>query len=67
MKFRWKAKVYYRVNAGILLVDHEFEELSELHNLIERGPHWDTINKIEITLLRPAEDSNLTVEAAEKK
>ena len=30
-------------------VDHHFEELEELHTLLERGPHFDTIISIVVT------------------
>lgn len=47
---RWVAVVSYRSESGPIEVDHLFEELSELHNLIERGPDWNTIIEIKITL-----------------
>jgi hypothetical protein len=40
---RWIAIVTYRGEAGPIEVDHHFEELEELHTLIEHGPHFDTI------------------------
>lgn len=61
---RWKAVVYYRTDAGIVDVTHEIEELDELHYLVERGPHWDTIDHIRIDLARPAEAARMTVEQA---
>lgn len=45
---RWLATVIYRTDEGRSSVFHEMEELTELHALVERGPHWDTIEKIEI-------------------
>ena len=59
---RWTATVYYRLDAGLLDVMFEIEELEELHMLVERGPHWDTIDRIEIRLNRPAENPNMTVQ-----
>ena len=35
--FRWLAIVKYRTNAGVNEVDHQFEELFELQDLIERA------------------------------
>lgn len=64
---RWKATIHYRTAHGILLVDHDIEEIQDLHSLVERGPHWDTIDKIEIILARPAEDAAMTIEAAESR
>jgi hypothetical protein len=48
--FRWLATVKYRTNAGITEVDHHFEELFELHDLIEFGPDWKCIEGIHIQL-----------------
>ena len=47
---RWIATVFYRSDAGEQRVEHDLAELSELHDLIERGPHWDTM--IEISIVR---------------
>jgi len=58
---RWKADVYYRSDDGDLIVTHDIEEILDLHMLIERGPDWNTIIKIEITLARKI-DAVLTVE-----
>lgn len=60
---RWKAVATYRTENGPIEVEHEFEELFELHDLIERGPDWDTIIDIKVTLARPSEPG-LTVEQA---
>ena len=43
---RWIAIVTYRSTSGPIEVDHHFEELEELHALIERGPDWNTIDTI---------------------
>lgn len=45
---RWMATVYYRTDAGVIDVEHAFEELDMLHMLIERGPDFYTIDRIEI-------------------
>ncbi len=63
---RWKVKVIYRTDDGPLDVDHDLEELSYLHDLVERGPHWDTIVRIEITRINHSEAVDLTVEGAKK-
>lgn len=47
---RWIATVTYRTDNGPSDVDHHIEELEELHDLIERGPDWNAILKIEIVL-----------------
>jgi hypothetical protein len=48
--FRWLAVVTYRSESGPIHVDHHFQELEELHDLIERGPDWNTIENIVIRL-----------------
>lgn len=62
---RWSATIFFRTETGLIDVIHELEELEELQGLVERGPNWDTIEKIEIVKLRDP-DHRLTVEAAEK-
>jgi hypothetical protein len=47
---RWFATVWYRTPEGLIDVQHAFEELDMLHDLIEHGPDWYAIEKIEITL-----------------
>jgi len=47
---RWWAIVSYRTRNGVVCVDHLFEELRELHDLIELGPDWETIEDITIKL-----------------
>jgi hypothetical protein len=59
---RWTVTVYYRLDAGLLDVTHDIEELEELQMLVERGPHWDTIDRIEIRLNRPAQNPSMTVQ-----
>jgi hypothetical protein len=48
--FRWLAVVTYRSECGPIHVDHHFQELEELHDLIERGPDWNTIEEIVVRL-----------------
>lgn len=62
-KPRWKAICLYRSAAGPVDVEHHFDEVEDLHDLIERGPHWDTLIKCTVTLNRPIE-VGLTLEAA---
>lgn len=63
---RWKAIVWYRTENGPLAVTHDIEEIEELHDLVERGPHWDTIIDITINLSEPSEYGLLTVERAQE-
>lgn len=59
---RWYAIIWYSTDLGPNGVAHDIEELEELQALVERGPDWRTIEKIEITLQRF--DKKLTVEQA---
>ncbi len=61
---RWAATVTYRTDSGPLDVDHVLTEISDLHDLVERGPHWDTILGIVIQRINPI-DPGITVEQAE--
>lgn len=45
---RWLASITYRTAAGPLTVDHGIEELDEIADLVEAGPDWDTIERIEV-------------------
>lgn len=62
---RWHATIFYRSEAGTVDVDHDIEELEELHELVERGPDWNTIEQIIVTLARTT-DEDLTIEEAER-
>ena len=59
---RWHATIEYRTDDGPLDVDHVFEELMELHHLVENGPHFGAIIKITITY--QLGDEALTLEEA---
>ena len=65
---RWIAVVTYRSESGPIEVDHHFEELEELHTLVERGPDWNTIVSIVVTL-NPEGTTypDGTIEAAEQR
>lgn len=62
---RWKCVIMYRADSGPIDVTHDVDELYEIHDLVERGPHWDAIEKIEITLAARNYE-NLTIEQAEE-
>ncbi len=62
---RWSAEITYRTDAGPIDVLHTLEELEDLHDVVESGPHWDTIICIKIHRYRPY-IPELTVEAAER-
>ena len=63
---RWMATIWYRTENGLVNVDHYIEEIEELHNIVERGPHWDTVNGIVIKRINHVDSRTLTVEAAER-
>ena len=63
---RWIATVYYRSDHGTVDVAHQLSELEELHDVVERGPHWDTIVEIRIARAEHVTADTLTVERAEK-
>lgn len=62
---RWHAVITYRTDAGTLYDEVDLNELSDLHDHVEAGPHFDTI--ISIILTRGESlDGDLTVEEASK-
>ena len=63
---RWNIAVYYRTQNGILDVHYDLKEIMAPHDLVERGPHWDTIETIEIVRVNHCTDPNLTVEQSLK-
>ncbi|HEV2503690.1 MAG TPA: hypothetical protein VGV39_11475 [Mesorhizobium sp.] len=50
---RWKAIIEYRTNDGAEAVEHYFEEISDLHLIIEHGPDWNFLIRCTVTLNRP--------------
>lgn len=66
MDVRWRVIVWYRTEHGLLDVEHFIEELEDLHDLVEAGPHFDTIENISIFRVDHVDGDALTVEAAQK-
>ena len=66
-KFRWLATVTYRTDSGPTEVDHAFGELFDLHDLIEDGPSWYSIEKIEIRFQPMHDVPTVTIEESEKQ
>ena len=64
---RWCAEVDYRMDAGIVTAVHQFDEIEELHDIIERGPNFYTIEKIVIYPQGEMADDKLTIEQAERQ
>lgn len=49
---RWKAIIEYETSDGPTSAEHFFEEISELHQIVEHGPDWNTILRCTVTLNR---------------
>lgn len=61
---RWKATIYYRSDAtGMVDVEHGIEELEELQDIVERGPDWNSIDRIVVVLDRKTH-ADLSIEQA---
>jgi hypothetical protein len=50
---RWRAVIEYATHLGTETVEHYLEEVTELHNVIEHGPDWNTLLKCTLVLNRP--------------
>jgi hypothetical protein len=61
---RWSAEIEYRTENGGEWRSVQFEELAELDQIIESGPHWDCLVRCVVTLNRPSERAGLTLEAS---
>jgi hypothetical protein len=49
---RWKAVIDYKTEEGRRSVEHFFEEISDLHLIIEHGPDWNLLIRCTVTLNR---------------
>ncbi len=63
---RWRATIFYRTETGTVDVDHDLREIGDIDALVEAGPHWDTIEKIEIYRVNHVDSPTLTVETAKQ-
>ena len=61
---RWRAVIWYRTESGSTDVEHFLSEIEDLHDVVEAGPHFDTIEKIEVFRVFHSSDEMLTVEGA---
>lgn len=64
---RWHVVAWYRSAMGLIDVHHHIEEIEDLHDLIERGPSWQALEKIEITYCAMPHVAGITIEEAEKQ
>jgi hypothetical protein len=63
---RWRAEIDYRHDDGIEVFTAQLDELSELGDIVEHGPHWDTIARIQIVKINHSTAADLTVEQSLK-
>jgi hypothetical protein len=61
---RWRTLIYYRSEHGTVTKEYPLEELADLHDLVELGPHWDTIERIEVFRINHLDGADLTLEGA---
>jgi hypothetical protein len=63
---RWKAVVEYAGEGGPEISEHYFEEVSELHSIIEHGMDWNRLVRCVLTLNRsdPGDEQNHMGKAA---
>jgi hypothetical protein len=64
-RVRWHAVVSYRTGGEPLAVEMFLREIEDLHDRIELGPHWDTVELIEIRRVNHTDSAELTLEQAE--
>ena len=62
---RWQATITYRSKVGPATAAHDLVELKDLDSIIEKGPHWDTVEKIEVVKVNHSTSPLRTLEAAE--
>jgi len=48
---------YQGGDAGPIVVAYDIEELFEIHDLIERGPDWNTVMNVNIKLNRKSDET----------
>jgi hypothetical protein len=62
---RWHAVVQYRTGVETPMnVDIYLEEIGDIHDHIEHGPHWDTVEIVEIRRINHIASPYLTLEQA---
>jgi hypothetical protein len=61
---RWHAVVKYRTDAGMLDVEMYLHEKGDIQYRIERGPHWDAVEIVEIRRINHTDSPMLTLEQA---
>ncbi len=64
---RWTLTLTYRTDNGPLAVEHDVEELEEIHDLVERGPDWNTLIAGRFVVNPGPGRKPITVEQSEKE
>jgi len=54
---RWRGVIEYRTDEGMETVEHYFEEISDLHLIVEHGPDWNRLIRCVVTLNRQDDGS----------
>lgn len=49
---RWRAAIEYQHQTGPISIEHFFEQISDLHLIIEHGPDWNTMIRCIVTVNR---------------
>jgi hypothetical protein len=62
-RLRWRVIIVYRTEHGTTSIERVLQELVDLDRIVEQGPNWDTIVKIEVFRFDHIND-NLTIERA---
>lgn len=62
---RWMASISYRTDHGTTTSFVDVEEIGDLQDIIEAGPHWDTVISISIVRINHCSSRTLTIEQAE--
>lgn len=62
---RWKTTIRYRTSTGLdnMFTAH-LAEIGDLHDIVERGPHYDCVISIDVIRVNHSESKTLTVEEA---
>lgn len=47
---RWSGIITYLTNNGPLSAEYSFDEIEDLHDIVERGPNFYTIESIVVKL-----------------
>ena len=63
---RWHVTLIYRTENGPLDIEHHIDEVADVDDLIESGPHWDTLIECKIVRINHVHSETLTVEGAEQ-